>query len=83
MKQCSFLYVNSSVLQIVSSSSPNTQTIAVPQAGGGVSIVHVAIPNQPVHVQSVIQPGPNQQQSVIQAPGGATLQSVQVCKMFH
>lgn len=62
---------------MVSSSSPNTQTIAVPQAGGGVSIVHVAIPNQPVHVQSVIQPGPNQQ-SVIQAPGGATLQSVQV-----
>lgn len=67
------------VKHVVSSSSPNTQTIAVPQAGGGVSIVHVAIPNQPVHVQSVIQPGPNQQ-SVIQAPGGATLQSVQLPK---
>lgn len=59
----------------------NTQAIAVPQAGGGVSIVHVAIPNQPVHVQSVIQPGPNQQ-SVIQAPGGATLQSVQVILFY-
>ncbi|GIY99165.1 cyclic AMP-responsive element-binding protein 1 [Caerostris extrusa] len=55
----------------------NAQAIAVPQAGGGVSIVHVAIPNQPVHVQSVIQPN---QQSVIQAPGGATLQSVQLPK---
>lgn len=54
----------------------------MPQAGGGVSIVHVAIPNQPVHVQSVIQPGPNQQ-SVIQAPGGATLQSVQVRKYTY
>ncbi|XP_054706258.1 cyclic AMP-dependent transcription factor ATF-1-like [Uloborus diversus] len=67
------------VKHVVSSSSQNTQAIAVPQAGGGVSIVHVAIPNQPVHVQSVIQPGPNQQ-SVIQAPGGATLQSVQLPK---
>ncbi|XP_035219813.1 cyclic AMP-dependent transcription factor ATF-1-like isoform X2 [Stegodyphus dumicola] len=67
------------VKHVFSSSSQNTQTIAVPQAGGGVSIVHVAIPNQPVHVQSVIQPGPNQQ-SVIQAPGGATLQSVQLPK---
>ncbi|XP_071033970.1 cyclic AMP-dependent transcription factor ATF-1 isoform X3 [Parasteatoda tepidariorum] len=57
----------------------NTQAIAVPQAGGGVSIVHVALQNQPVHVQSVIQPGPNQQ-SVIQAPGGTTLQSVQLPK---
>ncbi|PRD34836.1 UNVERIFIED_CONTAM: Creb1 [Trichonephila clavipes] len=64
---------------VLASPAQNTQAIAVPQAGGGVSIVHVAIPNQPVHVQSVIQPGPNQQ-SVIQAPGGATLQSVQLSK---
>ncbi|KAG8188177.1 hypothetical protein JTE90_019456 [Oedothorax gibbosus] len=62
--------------------SQNTQAIAVPQAGGGVSIVHVAIPSsQQVHVQSVIQP--NNQQSVIQAPNSATtatLQSVQLPK---
>lgn len=52
--------------------TPPTQVkhaIAVP-GGGSVSIVQLSIPNnQPVHVQSVIQQ-PNQQ-SVIQAPGGA------------
>ncbi|XP_064455185.1 cyclic AMP-responsive element-binding protein 1-like isoform X7 [Ornithodoros turicata] len=58
-------------LNVVPSSS--TQALAVQQPGGGVSIVHVSIPNQPVHVQSVIQPT---QQSVIQAAGGATLQTL-------
>ncbi|KAL1439037.1 hypothetical protein MTO96_047502 [Rhipicephalus appendiculatus] len=48
--------------------SATTQALAVQQPGGGVSIVHVSIPNQPMHVQSVIQPN---QQSVIQAAGGA------------
>lgn len=65
------------VKHVVSSSSPTTQSIAVPQTGGSVSIVHVAIPSQPV--QSVIQPSPNQH-SVIQAPGGTTVQSVQLPK---
>lgn len=55
-----------------------TQAIAVPQAGGGVSIVQLQIPNQPNVVQSVIQPN---QQSVIQATGGAaTVQTVQLPK---
>uniref|UniRef100_A0A131XRC6 Putative camp response element binding protein n=1 Tax=Hyalomma excavatum TaxID=257692 RepID=A0A131XRC6_9ACAR len=54
--------------------SATTQALAVQQPGGGVSIVHVSIPNQPMHVQSVIQQ-PNQQ-SVIQAAGGAALQTV-------
>lgn len=59
-------------LNVVPSSS--TQALAVQQPGGGVSIVHVSIPNQPMHVQSVIQPT---QQSVIQAAGGAaTLQTL-------
>ncbi|CAG2109928.1 unnamed protein product [Medioppia subpectinata] len=54
-----------------------TQAIAVPQAGGGVSIVQL-LPNQPNVVQSVIQPN---QQSVIQATGGAqTVQTVQLPK---
>ncbi|XP_075746008.1 cyclic AMP-dependent transcription factor ATF-1-like isoform X3 [Rhipicephalus microplus] len=54
--------------------SATTQALAVQQPGGGVSIVHVSIPNQPMHVQSVIQPN---QQSVIQAAGGAAaLQTV-------
>ncbi|KAH7962967.1 hypothetical protein HPB52_018992 [Rhipicephalus sanguineus] len=56
--------------------SATTQALAVQQPGGGVSIVHVSIPNQPMHVQSVIQPN---QQSVIQAAGGAAaLQTVAV-----
>ncbi|KAH6938622.1 hypothetical protein HPB50_011202 [Hyalomma asiaticum] len=54
--------------------SATTQALAVQQPGGGVSIVHVSIPNQPMHVQSVIQQ-PNQQ-SVIQAAGGAALQTL-------
>ncbi|CAG2166100.1 unnamed protein product [Oppiella nova] len=56
-----------------------TQAIAVPQAGGGVSIVQLQIPaNQTNVVQSVIQPN---QQSVIQATGGAqTVQTVQLPK---
>lgn len=55
------------------------QTIAVPTAGGAVSIVHVAaLPNQqPVQVQSVIQPN---QQSVIQTNPGSGLQAVQLSK---
>ncbi|KAK8789234.1 cyclic-AMP response element binding protein B isoform X1 [Amblyomma americanum] len=53
--------------------SATTQALAVQQPGGGVSIVHVSIPNQPMHVQSVIQPN---QQSVIQAAGGAALQTL-------
>ncbi|EEC17116.1 C-AMP-responsive-element binding protein omega, putative, partial [Ixodes scapularis] len=57
--------------QVVPSST--TQALAVQQPGGGVSIVHVSIPNQQMHVQSVIQPN---QQSVIQAAGGAALQTV-------
>ncbi|XP_077556164.1 cyclic-AMP response element binding protein B isoform X2 [Haemaphysalis longicornis] len=58
-------------LNVVPSST--TQALAVQQPGGGVSIVHVSIPNQPMHVQSVIQPN---QQSVIQAAGGAALQTL-------
>ncbi|XP_023231638.1 cyclic AMP-dependent transcription factor ATF-1-like isoform X4 [Centruroides sculpturatus] len=65
------------IKHVVTSSSPTTQAIAVPQTGGSVSIVHVAIPSQPV--QSVIQPSPNQH-SVIQAPSGTTVQSVQLSK---
>ncbi|RWS27530.1 hypothetical protein B4U80_03336, partial [Leptotrombidium deliense] len=54
------------------------QAIAVPQASGGLSIVQLQIPNQSNVVQSVIQPN---QQSVIQATGGATtVQTVQVPK---
>ena len=56
-----------------------SQAIAVPQPGGAVSIVQLQLPNQPNVVQSVIQP-PNQQ-SVIQATGGATtVQTVQLSK---
>ncbi|XP_029839330.1 cyclic AMP-dependent transcription factor ATF-1 isoform X3 [Ixodes scapularis] len=58
-------------LNVVPSST--TQALAVQQPGGGVSIVHVSIPNQQMHVQSVIQPN---QQSVIQAAGGAALQTL-------
>ncbi|XP_076330052.1 uncharacterized protein LOC143235729 [Tachypleus tridentatus] len=60
---------------VASTASTTTQAIAVPQPGGGVSIVHVSIPSgtQPMHVQSVIQPN---QQSVIQAPTGTGLHSV-------
>ncbi|XP_076327782.1 cyclic AMP-responsive element-binding protein 1-like isoform X2 [Tachypleus tridentatus] len=59
---------------VASTASTTTQAIAVPQPGGGVSIVHVSIPSgtQPMHVQSVIQPN---QQSVIQAPTGTGLHS--------
>ena len=56
-----------------------SQAIAVPQPGGAVSIVQLQLPNQSNVVQSVIQP-PNQQ-SVIQATGGAaTVQTVQLSK---
>ncbi|XP_015784844.1 cyclic AMP-dependent transcription factor ATF-1 [Tetranychus urticae] len=48
--------------------NPVSQTIAVPQPGGSVSIVQL-LPNQSNVVQSVIQPV--NQQSVIQATGGA------------
>ncbi|XP_022249114.1 cyclic AMP-dependent transcription factor ATF-1-like isoform X2 [Limulus polyphemus] len=59
---------------VTPTASTTTQAIAVPQPGGGVSIVHVSIPSgtQPMHVQSVIQPN---QQSVIQAPTGTGLHS--------
>ncbi|XP_075746028.1 cyclic AMP-dependent transcription factor ATF-1-like isoform X6 [Rhipicephalus microplus] len=60
--------------------SATTQALAVQQPGGGVSIVHVSIPNQPMHVQSVIQPN---QQSVIQAAGGAAaLQTVSALSLI-
>ncbi|XP_053200831.1 cyclic AMP-responsive element-binding protein 1-like [Panonychus citri] len=49
--------------------NPVSQTIAVPQPGGAVSIVQLQLPNQTNVVQSVIQPV--NQQSVIQATGGA------------
>ncbi|XP_067142091.1 cyclic AMP-dependent transcription factor ATF-1-like isoform X3 [Centruroides vittatus] len=65
------------VRKAVGSGGSTAQAIALPQPGGAVSIVHVTLPNQPVHVQSVIQPGPNQQ-SVIQTTGGNTLQSMQL-----
>jgi len=61
-----------------------SQAIAVPHQSGGVSIVQL-VPNQPNVVQSVIQPN---QQSVIQATGGAsavsgtTLQALQVKTSF-
>lgn len=67
------------VRKAVGSGGSTAQAIALPQPGGAVSIVHVTLPNQPVHVQSVIQPGPNQQ-SVIQTTGGNTLQSMQLPK---
>ncbi|RWS12246.1 hypothetical protein B4U79_03355 [Dinothrombium tinctorium] len=55
-----------------------SSAIAVPQPGGAVSIVQLQIPNQSNVVQSVIQPN---QQSVIQATGGATtVQTVQLPK---
>ncbi|XP_077516469.1 cyclic-AMP response element binding protein B isoform X5 [Amblyomma americanum] len=63
--------INASMELVVPSAT--TQALAVQQPGGGVSIVHVSIPNQPMHVQSVIQPN---QQSVIQAAGGAALQTL-------
>ncbi|XP_074594839.1 uncharacterized protein LOC141850186 [Brevipalpus obovatus] len=60
----------------------STQAIAVPQPGGGVSIVQVQLSaNQvPNTIQSVIQPA--HQQSVIQATGGAaaSLQALQIPK---
>lgn len=64
--------------QVVTTASG--QTITVPTVGGGVSIVHVALPNQqPVQVQSVIQPN---QQSVIQTTSGASaLQAVQLATL--
>lgn len=59
--------------------SISTQAIALSQAGGGVSIVQLQLPNQTNVVQSVIQPA--HQQSVIQATGGAaTVQTVQIPK---
>lgn len=67
-----------SLFQIVPSSSPYTRPVAVRPAGGVVSIVEVAISNGPVHAHSNIQPEPNQQ-SVVEAPDGATLQSVFRC----
>jgi hypothetical protein len=75
---------NGQTVVFTSVASPNqkhgtvSQAIAVPQAGGGVSIVQLQIPNQSNVVQSVIQPN---QQSVIQATGGAaTVQTVQLPK---
>ena len=46
---------------------------------GNISIVHVTIPNQSVHVQSIIQ---SQQPSIIQSTGGAgNVQTIQVVRV--